>query len=64
MQRSGSLHRQRKAGALDDLATMLQSKAQMPAFSDMVIVIGLVALPVLIPAARLSRSQRRGRFRK
>lgn len=61
LQRSGLPHQQQKAGALDYLATMLQSKAQMLAFSDTFIVIGLVALAALIPAAMLSRSQRRGR---
>ena len=40
---------------------MLQSKAQMLAFSDTFIVVGVVALLALIPAALLSRSQRRAR---
>jgi len=64
LQRSGLPHQQQKAGALDYLATMLQSKAQTLAFSDTFIVIGLVALAALIPAAMLSRSQRRGRVWK
>jgi hypothetical protein len=38
---------------------MLLSKAQMLAFSDTFIVVGLVALAALVPAAMLSRSQRR-----
>ena len=50
-----------KAGALEYLATMLQSNAQMMAFSDTFIVVGVVALLALFPAALLSRSQRRAR---
>ena len=61
LQRSGLPHQQQKAGALDYLASMLQTNAQMLAFSDTFIVVGAVALAALIPAAMLSRSQRRGR---
>lgn len=61
MQRSGLPYQQQKAGAYDYLGTILQAKAQMLAFSDTFIVVGLVALLALIPAAMLSRSQRRAR---
>lgn len=61
MQRSGLPFQQQKAGALDYLASMLHAKAQMMAFSDTFIVVGVVALAALIPAAMLSRSQRRAR---
>jgi hypothetical protein len=61
LQRSGLPFQQQKAGALEYLATMLQSNAQMMAFSDTFIVVGVVALLALIPAAMLSRSQRRSR---
>lgn len=61
LQRSGLPHQQQKAGALDYLASILQTNAQMLAFSDTFIVIALVALAALLPAALLSRSQRRGR---
>jgi MFS transporter, DHA2 family, multidrug resistance protein len=40
---------------------MLFAKAEMLAFSDTFIVVGVVALLALIPAAMLSRTQRRGR---
>ena len=40
---------------------MLHAKAEMLAFSDTFIVIAVVGLVALIPAAMLSRSQRRGR---
>jgi hypothetical protein len=40
---------------------MLHATAQMMAFSDTFIVVGAVALVALIPAAMLSRSQRRTR---
>jgi EmrB/QacA subfamily drug resistance transporter len=61
LQRSGLPHQQQKAGALDYLASLLQTNAQMLAFSDTFIVIALVALAALLPAALLSRSQRRVR---
>jgi EmrB/QacA subfamily drug resistance transporter len=61
MQKSGLPFQHQKAGALEYLATMLQSNAQMLAFSDTFIVVGVVALAALIPAAMLSRSQRRSR---
>jgi len=61
MQRSGLPYQQQKAGAYDYLGVILQAKAQMLAFSDTFIIIGLVALLALIPAAMLSRSQRRAR---
>jgi EmrB/QacA subfamily drug resistance transporter len=61
LQRSGLPHQQQKAGAIDYLATIVQSKAQIMAFSDTFIVVGVVALAALIPAAMLSRSQRRSR---
>ena len=59
MQRSGLPLQQQKAGAYEYLSSMLLSKAQMLAFSDTFIVVGLVALAALVPAAMLSRSQRR-----
>ena len=49
------------AGAYDYLGTLVFAKAEMLAFSDTFIVIGLVGLIALIPAAMLSRQQRRGR---
>src|SRR5262245_46842837 len=61
MQRSGLPFQQQKAGALDYLGTIVQANAQMMAFSDTFIVVGLVALLALVPAAMLSRSQRRSR---
>ena len=61
MQKSGLPFQQQKAGALEYLATMLQSNAQMMAFSDTFIIVGVVALLALFPAALLSRSQRRSR---
>ncbi|WP_395710226.1 DHA2 family efflux MFS transporter permease subunit [Reyranella sp.] len=61
MQKSGLPFQQQKAGALEYLSAMLQAKAQMMAFSDTFIVVGLVALAALIPAAILSRSERRAR---
>ena len=61
MQRSGLPFQQQKAGALDYLGTMVQAKAEMLAFSDTFIIVGVVALLALIPAAMLSRSQRRTR---
>ncbi len=62
MQRGGLPYQQQKAGALEYLGTMVQAKAEMMAFSDTFIVIGVVALLALIPAAMLSRSQRRSRL--
>jgi EmrB/QacA subfamily drug resistance transporter len=59
MQRSGLPYQQQKAGALEYLGGMLNTKAQMMAFSDTFIVVGAVALVALIPAAMLSRSQRK-----
>jgi DHA2 family multidrug resistance protein len=62
MQRAGGLPlQQQKAGAYEYLGTMLNAKAQTMAFSDTFIVVGLVGLLALIPAAMLSRSQRRAR---
>ncbi|MCW5733030.1 MAG: DHA2 family efflux MFS transporter permease subunit [Enhydrobacter sp.] len=61
MQRAGLPLQQQKAGAHEYLGAMLQAKAQMLAFSDTFIVVGVVALLALVPAAMLSRSQRRGR---
>ena len=49
------------AGAYDYLGTIVFAKAEMLAFSDTFIVIGLAGLVALVPAAMLSRSQRRGR---
>ena len=63
MQRSGLPFQQQKAGALEYLSAMLQAKAQMLAFSDTFIVVGIVALAALVPAAMLSRSERRARRR-
>jgi hypothetical protein len=40
---------------------MMHAEAQTMAFSDTFIVVGAVALLALIPAAMLSRSQRRTR---
>jgi DHA2 family multidrug resistance protein len=61
MQRSGLPYQQQKAGALEYLGTMMHAEAQTMAFSDTFIVVGGVALLALIPAAMLSRSQRRSR---
>jgi EmrB/QacA subfamily drug resistance transporter len=61
LQRSGLPFQQQKAGAVEYLATMLQSNAQMMAFSDTFIVVGVMALLALFPATMLSRSQRRSR---
>ncbi len=61
LQRAGLPFQHQKAGALEYLSTMLQDQAQMLAFSDTFIVIGVVALLALAPAAMLSRSQRRAR---
>jgi EmrB/QacA subfamily drug resistance transporter len=59
MQRSGLPYQQQKAGAYEYLGAILNAKAQMLAFSDTFIVVGIVALVALIPAAMLSRSQRK-----
>jgi hypothetical protein len=61
MQRAGLPFQQQKAGALEYLGTILNINAQSMAFSDTFIVVGAVALLALIPAAMLSRSQRRSR---
>ncbi|CAN5688805.1 MFS transporter [soil metagenome] len=61
MQRSGLPFQQQKAGAMEYLGSILQANAQMMAFSDTFVVVGLVALIALVPAAMLSRSQRRQR---
>jgi len=61
LQRSGLPFQQQKAGALEYLGTILNINAQSMAFSDTFIVVGAVALLALIPAAMLSRSQRRSR---
>ena len=58
---SGLPYQQQKAGAYEYLGQMLYAKAEMLAFSDTFIVVGIVALLALIPAAMLSRSQRRAR---
>jgi len=59
MQRSDLPYQQQKAGAYEYLASIVQAKAEMLAFSDTFIVVGVVALVALIPAAMLSRSQRK-----
>jgi hypothetical protein len=62
MQRAGGLpFQQQKAGAYEYLGQMLHLKAEMLAFSDTFIVIAIAGLVAMIPAAMLSRSQRRGR---
>ncbi len=62
MQRiSGLPLQQQKAAAHEYLGSMVYSKAEMLAFSDTFIVVGVVALLALVPAAMLSRTQRRGR---
>lgn len=61
MQRSGLPFQQQKAGALEYLGTIVHGKAQMLAFSDTFIIVGVMALVALVPAAMLSRSQRRAR---
>jgi EmrB/QacA subfamily drug resistance transporter len=60
-QRSGLPFQQQKAAALEYLGTILNTNAQMMAFSDTFIIVGAVALIAVIPAAVLSRSQRRAR---
>ncbi|MFO1080473.1 MAG: DHA2 family efflux MFS transporter permease subunit [Reyranellaceae bacterium] len=59
MQRSGLPFQQQKAATFEYLGAMVYAKAQMLAFSDTFIVVGIVALVALIPAAMLSRSQRK-----
>jgi hypothetical protein len=61
LQRAGLPFQQQKAGALEYLGTILNTSAQSMAFSDTFIVVGAVALIALIPAAMLSRQQRRSR---
>jgi EmrB/QacA subfamily drug resistance transporter len=62
MQRAGGLPlQQQKAGAYEYLGQMLHIKAEMLAFSDTFIAIVAVGLVAMIPAAMLSRSQRRSR---
>lgn len=61
MQRSGLPFQQQKAAAQEFLGTMVNTQAQMLAFSDTFIVIAIVALLALIPAAMLSRSQQKER---
>jgi DHA2 family multidrug resistance protein len=61
LQRSGLPFQQQKAGALEYLGTVLNMNAQSMAFSDTFIVVGAVSLLALIPAAMLSRQQRRSR---
>jgi hypothetical protein len=61
LQAKGLPSQQQKAGAYDYLGTIVFAKAEMLAFSDTFIVIGAMGLIALIPAAMLSRSQRRGR---
>src|SRR4030081_1912728 len=62
MERAGGLpFQQQKAGAYEYLGQMLHVKAEMLAFSDTFIVITIVGLVAMIPAAMLSRTQRRGR---
>ena len=61
LQRSGLPYQQQKAGAYEYLGSIVQAKAEMLAFSDTFIIIGVVSLLALIPAAMLSRSQRRSR---
>ena len=59
MQRSGLPLQQQKAGAYEYLGAMLHAKAEMLAFSDTFIVVGVVAALALLPAAMLSRTQHR-----
>src|SRR5215216_1711042 len=61
LQRSGLPFQQQKAGALEYRGTILNINAQSMAFSDTFIVVGAVSLLALIPAAMLSRQQRRSR---
>ncbi len=61
LQRAGLPFQQQKAGALEYLGAILNINAQEMAFSDTFVVVGFVALIALVPAAMLSRSQRRAR---
>ncbi|MEI7873065.1 MAG: DHA2 family efflux MFS transporter permease subunit [Alphaproteobacteria bacterium] len=61
MQRSGLPFQQQKAAAQEFLGNMINAQAQMLAFSDTFIIIAIVALLALIPAAMLSRSQQKER---
>jgi MFS transporter, DHA2 family, multidrug resistance protein len=61
LQRSGLPFQQQKAGAYEYLGQMLHVKAEMLAFSDTFIVIAAAGLVAMVPAAMLSRSQRRAR---
>jgi hypothetical protein len=62
MERAGGLpFQQQKAGAYEYLGQMLHVKAEMLAFSDTFIVIAVAGVVAMIPAAMLSRSQRRSR---
>jgi hypothetical protein len=61
LQAKGLPLQQQKAGAYEYLGGMLHIKAEMMAFSDTFIVIAILGLLALIPAALLSRSQRRSR---
>jgi EmrB/QacA subfamily drug resistance transporter len=58
---SGLPLQQQKAGGYEYLGQMLFAKAEMLAFSDTFIVVGVVAALALVPALMLSRTQRRGR---
>ena len=62
LQRGGLPIEQQKAGALEFLGSMINIQAQVLAFSDTFIIIAIVSLMALIPAALMSRSQRRARF--
>jgi EmrB/QacA subfamily drug resistance transporter len=57
MRQSGLPFQQQKTAALEFLGQMVNVQAQMLAFSDTFIVIAVVSLLALIPAALLSRSQ-------
>jgi len=61
LQRSGLPFQQQKAGAYDYLGAIVQAQAQTLAFSDTFIIVGVLGLVALVPAAMLSRSQRRAR---
>jgi DHA2 family multidrug resistance protein len=62
LQRGGLPIEQQKAGALEFLGSMVNIQAQVLAFSDTFIIIAIVSLLALLPAALMSRSQRRGRL--
>ncbi len=61
MQHSGLPYQQQKAGAYEYLGVIVQAQAETLAFSDTFIIVGALGLLALIPAAMLSRSQRRAR---